>query len=327
MILTAWVIAGLATVAAIVFCVLWLSARKRVDTVASAAPAGSDAIDVFYEDTVYQLLAKGSVTLNGQPQSFGVAQSTEFGATAFLHAGNIAHLQTNDSFSLRNGQLYKVDQRKAPPAAAPAPAAAAAAVAPAAQAAVSEDEFTVLNKGNDSREELTVMLSSDNLMAEMQKLTSALPYLEVLEGPDSGQKFQLGFDHSTIGRHESNTVALAETGSSRLHCEIFYDATEFVLRDAQSTNGTLCNEQLIDEKVLEFGDRIRVADTVMMFSCRGYDLKESDPAAAIDAFEQCLDHEPDFLLALNNLAFLLERDLRRKKEAEPLWKRIQKLER
>ena len=111
-------------------------------------------------------------------------------------------------------------------------------------------------------------------------------------------------------------IWLAERGGQLVGC------TAIVLRDNNSTNGTLCNGEKIAEKALTFGDSVQVADTVMTFSCDGWEYRDSEPDKAIASFEACLEKEPNFVLALQHLAFLLERNVARKKEAEPLWKRI-----
>ena len=69
-----------------------------------------------------------------------------------------------------------------------------------------------------------------------------------------------------------------------------------------------------------------VAGTEMVFSCEGFEQRDADPQAALDAFEAGLRRQPDFLAALKHAAFLLERDVVRRDEAEPYWKRIAELE-
>ena len=152
-------------------------------------------------------------------------------------------------------------------------------------------------------------------------------FLDVIEGPDQGIRFPLSFENSRIGRSESCEITLTDDGSSRQHCEIVFENGDFILRDAGSTNGTLCNEQLIDVHRLEFGDVVGVSDTNMRFTCRGFELSTNEPAKAIQAYESCLANEPGFILALKNLAFLLERDVGRRSEAAPIWKQVAELER
>ena len=100
----------------------------------------------------------------------------------------------------------------------------------------------------------------------------------------------------------------------------------FVLKDRQSTNGTFCNGAQIQEAALNFGDIIKVGNSEMIFTCRRFELKDNDPVKAISLFEKCLQREPDFVTALKHLAFLMERDIARRKNAKPLWDRIKMLE-
>ena len=159
--------------------------------------------------------------------------------------------------------------------------------------------------------------------APQQDPMPGFPSLLIHSGPYSGTRFPVPFAKATVERDKNDVTPLGDQGSSRLHCEIPYRNHQFELNDANSTNGTLCNGELISQvKVLEFGDRIHVSDTVMEFTAAGYDSKDSDPAQAIADFEKYLEREPNFLLALKNLAFLLERDVRRQKEADSLWKQF-----
>ena len=155
---------------------------------------------------------------------------------------------------------------------------------------------------------------------------AGLPFLRVVEGPDSGTDFALAFGHSTIGRDSKMTVALSDDASSRLHCEVIYRRNGFWIRDAGSTNGTWCNDHRIAEHELMFGDRIKVAETEMVFTCDGHELRAKDASRAIEAFEACVARGPDFVQALKVLAFLLERDVARRPEAGPIWQRIATLE-
>lgn len=155
---------------------------------------------------------------------------------------------------------------------------------------------------------------------------AGFPYLRAVAGRDEGTLHYLQFTRTTIGRDRSNTLPIRDSNSSRWHCEIGFRDHHFVLTDNGSTNGTFCNGERIQECRLDFGDRIKIGDTEMVFSCEGFDLKDSDPGKAVKAFETCLQRQPKFLLALKHLAFLMERDVARQKDAQPIWDRIKKLE-
>lgn len=316
-----WIVALIFFLASIAFLVLWLRARSGPSGAGADATATlGRASDVFEVDRQYVLLGRGKTSGSGSAASFGAALNPAGDAFAFLISEDVSHLNAGDSFQLRNDQLYKVRQA-------------------AHVAASHDDDQTAVVSANQSAQEvspapnsdiddgMTVMVSAAQTEAFWRsQVEEALPSLEVLEGVDAGSRFFLDFDVTTIGRSESNGVPLREDGSSRVHCEIEFVRPNFVIRDLQSTNGTLLNGAQIDVAVLSFGDTITISDTVMEFGCKGYSLSEQDSEAAIAAFEQCLDAEPDFLPAVKNLAFLLERDIRRKKDAQPLWDHVAKLE-
>lgn len=323
-----WVLVGILAIALVIVVVLWqqskLAAEAAKDTLddidAALAQKSSSGLTAFTEGTVFRLLAKGQLNLGGKVHAFGVVQDDSGDASAFLTNDPMSALVGGDSFSSLRGKLHKVEATA--PATAPAspqPSASTASTTPSTSPPIEEDEEDAADR--------TVMFMAPKDEAPQQDPLAGFPSLLIHSGPDSGTRFPLPFAKATVGRDKNNVIPLGDQGSSRLHCEIHYRNHEFVLHDANSTNGTLCNGELISqERVLEFGDRIQVSDTVMEFTAAGYESKDGDPAQAIADFEKCLEREPNFLLALKNLAFLLERDVRRQKEADPLWKRISQLE-
>lgn len=184
-----------------------------------------------------------------------------------------------------------------------------------------DDDRTIL-----FADDRTIVFSDESASRKNIDPLEIYPYLTVVDGPDTGNIYPLPFDLSSVGRNEGNDIVLTDGTASRHHFEIVFARPHFMLRDTGSTNGTFCNSKLVQETVLEFGDEIDAAESKLVFSSRGFELVEQEPAVAIAAFENYLAIEPDFLLALKNLAFLLERDIRRKEEAGPLWKVIARLE-
>ncbi|MFT5129874.1 MAG: hypothetical protein ACI8W8_003503 [Rhodothermales bacterium] len=326
-----WIVVGILTVLLLVAVVLWQRARLKgeaaSDTLAEVdaalAKQGSGGLSDFPESAIFRLLAKGQINLGGKVHSFGVTQAESGQTQAFLTLSSMSHLVAGDSFSALRGNLHKVDAGAPPasqPAAQTAPVAKLAPTPAPPPPPIDEDEDEFIG-------DRTVMFApTRGAITPAEDPMAGFPNLLVHAGPDTGTRFPLPFTHATIGRDKGNIIALGDNGSSRIHCEIFYRSGEFILTDANSTNGTFCNDEKITERVLEFGDRVQVADTVMEFTFEGNEVKDTDPNAAIAAFEKCLAREPNFLLALKNLAFLLERDVRRKKEADPLWKKIIEVE-
>ena len=160
---------------------------------------------------------------------------------------------------------------------------------------------------------------------EPEDSSAGMPYLRISGGGEDDVHF-LGFDSNWVGREAGNDIVIGDAAASRRHFEIVYTNNRFKLRDNESTNGTKCNGASVDEAWLEFGDKVTVGETDMVFSCEGFELRDSDAAGAIQSLEKCVRRQPEFVSALKILAFMLERDVGRKSEAAPLWEAIARLE-
>ncbi len=261
----------------------------------------------FEAGEIYTLLGAAGVDIDGEPHHFGVVRLENGDVRAFLTTQSTQMLSAGDTFSSVRGRPVRLEGGVGDTD--EAATVAATAVAEADEADEDEDRTRVFKPA-----------------APVVDDGFGQPYLEVVAGPDAGRRFLLGDGSVRIGRDAGNEVALSDDGTSRVHCHVGYADGRYRLRDNNSTNGTLLNGERTMEAALDFDDRIQVAETELRFSCEGYDLKDSDPARAISAFERCLQRTPDLLPALRLLAFLLERDVARQREAEPLWQRIAKLE-
>ena len=84
------------------------------------------------------------------------------------------------------------------------------------------------------------------------------------EGPDAID-FALGAI-TRIGRADENEICLQSRGLSRQHAMIVATAKGFTLRDLDSQNGTLVNDQRISERELADGDLIVIGDARLRFT-------------------------------------------------------------
>src|SRR5215468_3926700 len=66
----------------------------------------------------------------------------------------------------------------------------------------------------------------------------------------------------TLGRRTESDLRLPGADVSRLHAEIVRQGDAFVLHDRQSSFGTFVNDQKIDTRTLQPGDRIRIGQSV-----------------------------------------------------------------
>jgi pSer/pThr/pTyr-binding forkhead associated (FHA) protein len=83
--------------------------------------------------------------------------------------------------------------------------------------------------------------------------------LKILKGPSVGKEVKLPAPKCLIGRQEGCHMRAQSDAVSRQHCVIVTSENEVVIRDLNSRNGTLVNEQRIaEETVLLHGDIVRI---------------------------------------------------------------------
>ncbi len=71
----------------------------------------------------------------------------------------------------------------------------------------------------------------------------------------------------TVGRDPLNRIVLKDDRCSRQHCEVFWEASDWTLRDLQSRNGTRLNGEKVEgQHRLVDGDRIHIGKTVLLFT-------------------------------------------------------------
>jgi small-conductance mechanosensitive channel len=89
--------------------------------------------------------------------------------------------------------------------------------------------------------------------------------LVVVSGADAGRTLTLGDAPVTIGRGPSCDLRLREPAASKEHLRITHTAAGWLLEDPGSTHGTLVNGARVGSQPLRDLDRIRIADTEMVF--------------------------------------------------------------
>jgi transcriptional regulator with GAF, ATPase, and Fis domain/pSer/pThr/pTyr-binding forkhead associated (FHA) protein len=92
-------------------------------------------------------------------------------------------------------------------------------------------------------------------------------YLVIREGPQGTDVFRLTPGRTvTIGRTATNQIVIKDERCSRYHAEIFLTQGEWILRDLDSRNGTLVNNQRVrGDSTLHPGDIITIAHIQMAF--------------------------------------------------------------
>ena len=121
-----------------------------------------------------------------------------------------------------------------------------------------------------SREAAAQLTAVDaDITAEEQEAIAALPsgsaLLIVRRGPNSGARFLLDTDVTTVGRHPDADIFLDDVTVSRRHAEFRRDAGEFVVVDVGSLNGTYVNREPVDTAVLANGDEVQIGKFRLVF--------------------------------------------------------------
>ena len=124
------------------------------------------------------------------------------------------------------------------------------------------------------RSSLTIPASDDGqsevletkIYSNVGELLDMLPRLKIISGPRSGSFLQLRFPSTTFGRGADNDYRFADDNvMSRSQAIIVCEGSRFVLRDLNSTNGTLVNGNPVVEMAIQPGDIIEMGEMQMEF--------------------------------------------------------------
>lgn len=107
-------------------------------------------------------------------------------------------------------------------------------------------------------------LSADIIKPE-QLLTGTLT---IVDGLDTGDKFDIGINRVNIGRRDTNEIPLTDMNTSRLHSYIVCEDNQHILYDAKSLNGTYVNGHRVTRWRLRSGDKIKLGNTIILYEVR-----------------------------------------------------------
>lgn len=107
--------------------------------------------------------------------------------------------------------------------------------------------------------------------------------LQVLQGPDRGQRFSLPEGEPQLIGRSSEALPIVDDTVSRRHAELTPDDDGWYLNDLQSANGTFLNGVQIHERTrLSAGDQIKCGSTLLLFTLAS---GSPPPTEAIRLFE------------------------------------------
>ncbi len=87
----------------------------------------------------------------------------------------------------------------------------------------------------------------------------------IVEGHAEGMEYPLTKTYTVIGRDRTADIAVRDSLVSRQHAAILFEDNVFMLKDLESTNGTLFNGKMIQQVRLENRDKFHVGDTTIQF--------------------------------------------------------------
>jgi len=109
----------------------------------------------------------------------------------------------------------------------------------------------------------------------------------------NGKRHPLVKSRTVIGRGSDADITIPDTGTSRKHVEILWDGERAMVRDMNSTNGTLLNGQKVTEAALAPDSTVRIGRTDIVFrvvaqaaapqarpvddATRAFDVREQGP--------------------------------------------------
>ena len=108
-----------------------------------------------------------------------------------------------------------------------------------------------------------------------------------------------------IGRLDSNDVVLDDYKVSREHAILKFTGTEFLIVDLASTHGTYVNDERIDRRIINFGDKIQIVSHELTLSRELPDV-EGNQGLSIPTpkMARTLDRRLKFFGGLNEFSLL-----------------------
>lgn len=148
----------------------------------------------------------------------------------------------------------------------------AAEATPVANAPREND--TTLTFSNEFDAQLAAL--DGDVSSEEREAVAALPsgsaLLVVRRGPNTGARFLLDADVTTVGRHPEADIFLDDVTVSRRHAEFLRYGSTFRVKDLGSLNGTYFDGVRIDTALLSDGAEVQVGKFRLTFYASRVDL-------------------------------------------------------
>lgn len=106
---------------------------------------------------------------------------------------------------------------------------------------------------------------SEKIVSELKSIPEGKCGLLVIKGPNIGDKFFIDREESFIGRSPESDVLLDDITVSRKHVIIRKDEEGCRIIDAGSLNGSYLNGNIVEEAVLQDGDRLQIGKYIFLY--------------------------------------------------------------
>jgi len=118
------------------------------------------------------------------------------------------------------------------------------------------------DRTNDVAAETLVLANGDN---QDNLFRVRRTKLLVISGPLQGREFVVNRDTFTIGSSSHNDLSIEDSTVSKRHCEIDVEQSGYLIRDLDSTNGTLVQGVRVSSAHLAPGSEIQLGKTRIVF--------------------------------------------------------------
>ena len=102
------------------------------------------------------------------------------------------------------------------------------------------------------------------------------PVLVCMESGVKTGEYVIDRSRVSIGRHEYNEIVIQNSHVGRCHAEIIFENGIALLKDLNSLNGTFLNGERITEKLLKYGDTIRIKNHEFLYLAGSQDEEKDN---------------------------------------------------
>ncbi len=124
-------------------------------------------------------------------------------------------------------------------------------------------------RGGNPEDTVTVTVSRPGAATASRSRGVGQACLVCIYGAELGKRWALTGGIITIGRSSSSDIPLDQDSVSRAHARIARHNDAYFVTDLGSTNGTFVGDELVKERALKNGDRVRIGRTIIKFLSGG----------------------------------------------------------